>query len=95
MLFPYVRKNTFDAGPPIAKTRIGGIPLLSIAGGITTVTMVASAVSNSASILASPIALAGTLSLFLVGGIFYYVAKAVRTREGLDVSLLFKEIPPE
>jgi hypothetical protein len=41
------------------------------------------------------ISLVVTFSIFVVGAIWYFVAKYIQHRRGIDVGLAMKEIPPE
>lgn len=97
--FPYVRKDLFNAAPPIARTKIAGIPLLSISGAITAVAMAISTVASMLNPLVSgPVGLVafslGILT-FIIGFAWYYVAKWYRAKQGIDVSMIFRQIPPE
>jgi hypothetical protein len=43
----------------------------------------------------SPTALTATGGLFIGGLVIFYAVKAFRSRMGIDLNVLFKEIPPE
>jgi hypothetical protein len=36
-----------------------------------------------------------TVGVVVISAVLYFVAYAVRKREGMDISLVFKELPPE
>jgi APA family basic amino acid/polyamine antiporter len=98
-VFPYRRKAMYEASPDIVKLEVGGIPVVSICGVITFVFMlvafVYSYLTPSFSGPTSPTALTATGGLFIGGLVIFYAVKAFRSRMGIDMSVLFKEIPPE
>jgi len=96
MVFPYVRRDLFESSP--MNHRVAGLPLMSIFGFLTAVFMGFIiylffgddiAAGNST---ASLIAVFGPMTAAFIG---YFVAQAVRKRQGIDVALAFKEIPVE
>jgi len=46
-------------------------------------------------LLLTPAGIIGTLVIPVVSVIWYFVAMAIRRRQGLDMSKIFSEIPPE
>ena len=42
-----------------------------------------------------PLGLIITIAVIVISAVLYYVAYYVRKGEGIDVSLVFKELPPE
>ena len=100
IVFPYTKKELFETFPTQAKRRIGGVPAMSIAGLIGTLALLVVFYE----LFASPVvgvsqgSLAGTgivVVTYVVGISMYYVAKVYRRREGIDLSFVFREIPPE
>jgi APA family basic amino acid/polyamine antiporter len=95
-LFPFIKKELFDSSP--IKKRIGGIPLMSLAG---IATMFYSAViiylelSNSVFSANTPSAIYTVIALVAALFLIFYVAKYIRRRSGVLLDLAFKEIPPE
>jgi hypothetical protein len=82
-----------------AKIEVGGIPLVSIAGAVTLLGEIGTAViyffypalglpnvATTAAVLLIPLAIG--LAIFLV-------AKVVRQREGIDINAVYRAIPPE
>jgi len=95
-LFPYRRKELYQASP--AKHSIGPIPLVSIAGAVTFLIwlyMAGVIVSNPlyGPIGAAPFAM--VVGLFVAGFVIYYAARWYRRKQGVDLDLIFREIPPE
>ncbi|MEM4297367.1 MAG: hypothetical protein QW815_03245, partial [Nitrososphaerota archaeon] len=87
---------------PIAKYKVGPIPLISIAGAITSAFFIYIAYSilttPALTIMTGPAgaeAITVIIVSFILGPIIYYGMRAYRLRkEGIDISLAAKEIPP-
>jgi len=98
-VFPFKNKSVYETSPKIVKLSVAGIPVMTICGVLTVILMIAAFVYSyltpSFSGPTSPLALVVTAALFVSGFIVYYVAKVFRGREGVDLSLVFKQIPPE
>ncbi len=98
-VFPYRCKDIFNAGPSIVRTRIVGVPLLTIAGIVTAISMGAAAVVNLQNPVISgptgPEAFTLGIALYAIGFVWYYVAKWYRAKQGIDLSVVFRQIPPE
>jgi hypothetical protein len=77
---------------------VGGLPVLSLAGLasflVFTYYVVNSVVTTE---FYTPTTDQGAFLIVLFGGaiIFYFLARAYRRSQGIDLSLAFKEIPPE
>jgi len=98
VIFPF-RKSTkaiYEASP-IAKYKIGAIPLISILGvcGAVLQAMMIYYLATAPSLLPNLL----TWEAMLLGYVFffavYYVARWYRARQGIDIGLAFKVIPPE
>lgn len=96
MAFPYVRKDLFARTP--VNYRIAGIPVMSILGLVTAGGMAFICYR----LLSDPVVAANTTpSLIFVFGqivlglIIFYVARAVRRRQDIDIDLAYREIPSE
>jgi APA family basic amino acid/polyamine antiporter len=99
--FPFVKHDTFEAQPTYVKKRIAGVPAMTIfgiLGALSTIAMDVFVVLNPsyAGIPAnlSNISLGILVLIFVIGLIFFVAAKAIQKSRGLDLSLVFKEIPP-
>jgi basic amino acid/polyamine antiporter, APA family len=103
-LLPFRKKDAFEAAPPIAKRRIGGVPLVTITGlihavGFAVVIVLvflypgASGTSNG-SLGAGPLAV--VVIALVISLIFYPIAKAIRrSTSHFDLDMVYREIPPE
>jgi amino acid transporter len=100
-VFPFIKKDTFEAQPTYVKKRIAGIPTMTIfgiLGALSTIVMDIFVALNPsyAGIPAnlSNISLVILGLIFVVGFVFFVASKAIQKSRGLDLSLVFKEIPP-
>jgi amino acid transporter len=96
--FPYTQKDIFKASP--VAWRIGGVPVLSILGALSLIGMLVIAWAfvndpQSGISLSQPFMLEVNIAVFVTGFIFYLLVRTIRARQGMDISLAFKEIPPE
>jgi amino acid transporter len=98
-IFPFRNKAVYETSPKIVKASVVGIPVVTICGVLTFILMIAAFVYSyltpSFSGPTSPIALVVTATLFISGFVVYYVAKTFRSRQGIDLSLVFKQVPQE
>jgi len=99
ILLPYTKKALFDASPGIVKKKIGGIPLLVIAGiinealfGFTIIFSIINPAFSGPS-GASAYEMIGTI--FISGIVIYIISHFARKRQGIDLTLVWKEVPPE
>ncbi len=99
MLYPRMKKAEFEASP-IGHMKIGRIPWISIFGAVTAFFFL---FAGYMSFIAYPFVgglnmniLAIYIGLLILFGAIYYVSKAYhKRRDAIDLSLVFKEIPPE
>ena len=98
-VFPFRNRPVYEASPKIVKVSVAKIPVMTICGVLTVILMIAafiySYITPSFSGPTSPLALVVTAALFVSGFAVYYIAKTFRSREGLDLGLVFKQVPPE
>ncbi|HUK28708.1 MAG TPA: APC family permease [Candidatus Acidoferrales bacterium] len=99
MLLPWRGKAIFEQAPPFTRTKIGRIPLITICGAIAGFGIIAYTVILLANpqlgFPVTPASGAFMLGWLVFGVVLYFVAKAYRKRQGLDISAAFREIPPE
>jgi amino acid transporter len=99
VVFPYRFKDMFAATPANVQRRLGGVPVVAILGIATFVTgafvavIAASPIFTGAAL--NPYYLLGLLLVFVSGLIIYWISSAWNRSRGVDLSLRFKEIPPE
>lgn len=97
IVFPYKQKVTYESSP-ISKYKLGNIPVVVIAGVLS----IALAFYILYFYITIPaLGLDNVPSLSIVAGVYiglfawYYGMKWYRGRKGIDLSLSFKEVPPE
>jgi len=98
-LIPFKNKDLYATAPITGKW--GPIPKLTLIGLLgaigATLIVINFALDPFSGVNpeASPVMFWFTLSMFPVGIIIYYVSKAIRRAQGIDIALAYKEIPPE
>jgi basic amino acid/polyamine antiporter, APA family len=98
-ILPWWKKDLYESSP-IARFRIGGLPLISLAGGITTIFLLwvlylwltdplyAIGVGNSSSIIFLGI-------LYAAAAIVYVAARLYRRAQGVDIEAIHAAIPAD
>ncbi|HEV2226863.1 MAG TPA: hypothetical protein VGR56_08710 [Nitrososphaerales archaeon] len=98
-IFPFVKKDLFAGAPGWMGKKVAGIPLLSIIGLITTVgfAYVGYIAFTSTVVNSVPVNVTAEVSgaTIIAGFVIYFASKWYHKRQGLDVSMALKEIPPE
>lgn len=95
--FPFVNRQLYQSSPG----RIGvlGVPLCVIAGVVTILVEVFISyfyITDSRLGLSNPVgAVALTVGLLAAGAIYYFIARAVRAKQGIELDYIFKSVPPE
>jgi amino acid transporter len=97
LAFPIRRPELFRSSP--ASVRIAGIPVLPVAAVLSLAVMVGLAyivLTYPQLGIASPWAgFAFMGSLVAIGLIIYFVARVVRASQGVNLNLIYQELPPE
>ncbi len=98
VIFPFTKwKTLLDNLPTFMRKRVG-IPVISWVGLITAVILFFAAYGVAVNPLLTPVTapLTAELSIgvFILGLVIYYVAKWYNNRQGIDISLVFKDVPP-
>jgi amino acid transporter len=98
IVFPYAKKTKwlYEASP--LKPRIAGIPVISLAGALTVgvfAVMIYGFLSNSVFGANGTQALVFFLGLWVVGFVGFWIARAVRSAQGIPLQAAFQELPPE
>jgi hypothetical protein len=97
VLMPFRPKATYTTACPF-KQKIAGFPAVSIVGAISAALIIVYEyleISNPVFFGITPIALeamGATIIFFLV---LYFAVNAYRKSQGIDLSMVYKEIPPE
>ncbi len=96
-LLPYRQKEVFQASPA-AKYKVGPVPLITITGIIGmlfNIVLIYYWLTVPALGLTNYAVLIFIIAAYAFGAIWYFGFKWYRKRQGVDVTLAFKEIPPE
>ena len=96
VLFPFVRPRQFE-NSPIAK-RFAGIPVLSLVGLLGAVFSLFGAwrlTQDPVFTIDRTFAIGGAFAVIAIGAVWYLVAVALRSREGVDLGTRYQEIPVE
>ena len=105
-LFPYVKKDLYERTvgvlPKTFSRRIGGVPILTIAGLVQGIAMLFYGYSllwpTLTFVELSPavtLALEWLIGIVVVGLAYLLAVRAYRKSQGYDLSMVFGEIPPE
>ncbi|MCI2415171.1 MAG: APC family permease [Candidatus Aramenus sp.] len=96
-LMPFLKKDMFSTSVPF-KRRIMGVPIISWVGfGVFAFLMYALAVTfNNPVLLPINVPTLASLGVIYGGGaLIYSISKRLNASKGIDIGLVFKEIPPE
>jgi basic amino acid/polyamine antiporter, APA family len=99
ILLPYRRPEIYAAAPAYVQRRLGGVPVITLlgAGNLVLFTMVLYSAFKLPA-FSGPTGTGAVLfviGIYLAGLAIYFAAKAVQRRRGIDLDLLYREIPPE
>ncbi len=96
---PYIKKDVFNASTGVVNYKIGGVPAITITGGITTVfflVLIYEIIVNPAITGAVTSFSSGSIVVVVVAAvIIYYASRAYKKSRGVNLDFVFKEIPPE
>jgi amino acid transporter len=103
IIFPYRKKEMFESSPAVVKKRLGGIPvitILGVAGLISSIFISYSSLSPAVTpppsgALIRDLAYAIVPLTIISALIIYAVSYYYRRSKGMNLDLVFKEIPPE
>ena len=99
ILLPYRRPELFNEAPEAVRRRIAGVPVITLLGIgnllLFTLILIASFKTPAFSGPTGGRAIAFVVGIYVVGALLYLVARAVQRQRGVNVDLLYKEIPPE
>lgn len=97
IFFPYMRPHIYEKSP-IARRKVLGLPMMTVAcaaGFIASQFYFWTLFLDPIAAGHDPKQLMIVGGVFVLGVAFYFVMKAIRKSQGVDVSLAFKEIPIE
>lgn len=96
IVFPFRKKEMFESSP--ANIKVGGMPVMALIGIANTIFMLVFIYQNwtdAALGSNSPQSVALILGILVISFVLYWVIRAVRKRQGIDIDALYREIPPE
>jgi APA family basic amino acid/polyamine antiporter len=97
--FPYRRKDLYQNAPEAVRKKIFGVPLIVIAGVVMTLSwlfvLVAAFTATQFGLSVTPTAMIEAFAVPIIAIIWYFVAIGIRRSQGMDMSKVFSEIPPE
>jgi amino acid transporter len=99
ILLPYRRPEIFAAAPAYVQKRVGNVPVITLlgVGNLVLFTMVLYSAFKLPA-FSGPTGTGAVLfviGIYLAGVVIYFAAKAIQRRRGIDLDLLYREIPPE
>jgi hypothetical protein len=99
IVYPFTRKEQWKNGPSLVRKTIGGFPIMTLVGLITIGYLLwmiyASWVYPAVGGFITPSTVETFVGVFASGLILFQAARYYRLKkEGLDIALTFKEIPP-
>lgn len=102
ILLPYRRKQLFAQAQGPIQRRIGGVPVITLLGlgtfltGIFVAVVAADpAIAGSPGAPVNPLYIGFLAFTFLIGLLIYVASYFIQKSRGVDITLRFKEIPPE
>ncbi len=97
ILFPFKAKAVFEQSPGWVKAKVGGFPIVTLVGifsAIVQAILLYGSFTN-AYIGGAPASYPIAVGLAVGGLVLFYVARWYRKSHGINLDLVFKEIPPE
>lgn len=99
IVFPYRRRDLFDEGSQMVQRKILGIPVLTLAGVVGVViwgaVLLIAFTTPYFGLSTKPLPMLEAFAVPILAAVYYAVISAYRRREGFDLSVSFKAIPPE
>jgi basic amino acid/polyamine antiporter, APA family len=100
MVFPFVKKNLFEQAPGFIKARVGGFPIISLVGlatavGFAYIAYIGVGSPGAVGTISATFDFELIISVIIIGFIVYYASKFYYQSKGIDISLAYKDIPPE
>jgi APA family basic amino acid/polyamine antiporter len=99
ILLPYRRPELFAAAPAAVRRKVAGVPVMTLLGlgnlGLFTLILIASFKTPAFSGPTGGRANLFVVAIYVSGALLYFIARALQKRRGVNLDLLYKEIPPE
>ena len=97
MILPWRKKRLYESSP-MARYKVAGIPLITVAGFLTAAFLGFNLYhwfTNDLYAINDPDSLVFMGSMYLLALVIYVVAKVVRRQQGIDLGAIHKEVPVE
>jgi len=97
IIFPYRRKDIFEAAPSMVKAKIGGVYWITVLGVLSLIIsawMAYAGMMPAISGAVNPLAVEFSFGVFIIGLVIYAISWLYH-RGKIPLELSFKEIPPE
>lgn len=99
ILLPYRRPEIFATAPDYVQRRVGGIPVITLLG-IGNLILFSMVLYSAFKLPAfsgptGSDAVLFVIGVYVAGIVWYVIARALNKRRGVDLDLLYREIPPE
>jgi amino acid transporter len=97
MLLPWRKKRLYESSP-MARYRVAGIPLITVAGFLTAAFLGFNLyhwLTNDLYAINNPDSLVFMGAMYLLALVIFLVARVVRKSQGIDLSAIHREIPVE
>ena len=99
IILPWKNKQAFEQAPSLVNKKVGGFPLITLFGSITFAYLLWMVYASYAYPAVGGYVTGNVVALFLgvvvVGVVFFYAAKFLRAKQGLDLKFIYSSIPPE
>jgi len=96
LVFPYRRRVLFESSPPVVKTQVLGIPLVSVLGLFTTIISTAICIYMLVPFVRGDLPPTMVILSFAIMGvclIIYFISKSRNRAKGIELKYQFMEIP--
>jgi APA family basic amino acid/polyamine antiporter len=98
LLFPFKKKDVFSTAPPLARSKIGPIPVVSLFGLLVVITQPIIMVATVQPVMTGmPISIEYLIFiaiLVIIAAVYFIISYLYNKRRGIDLSLAFREVPP-
>jgi amino acid transporter len=98
VLFPLTRRNIFTQSHATSKRKLAGLPVISLLGimNVALSSIVIRAImGRSVGRPFASVLVEGIIPTFIIGILLYGMAYGIRKRQGIDLGLLARGLPPE
>jgi amino acid transporter len=98
IVYPFGARALFEQSPSFVKKRIASVPVMSLFGvlGAAGYSIVLLYLIGETSISGiTPASIGVVVATYVLAVVIYYVVRAYRRREGIDLDFIYKQIPPD